>query len=140
MTVFLSILSGALLSIMIAMNSDLSSTMGVYYSVALIHLIGLILIIIILKIKQISMKYHKNIPWYWYSGGAIGILTTVFQNLTVSNMGVSKTLALALLGQSVVSIIIEKYGWFETPKKVVNRKHFIGIGFILCGILVMFIY
>jgi transporter family-2 protein len=140
MAVFLSILSGILLSIMIAMNSDLSSTIGVYYSVAFIHFIGLVIIIIIMRIKKISMKYQKNIHWYWYSGGAIGILTTVFQNLTVSNMGVSKTLALALFGQSMISIIIEHYGWFETPIKNVNKKQFLGIGLILSGIIIMFVY
>lgn len=140
MAVFLSILSGFILSIMIAMNSDLSSTMGVYISVALIHFIGLVIIVIILKAKKLSMKFDKNIPFYWYSGGAIGILTTVFQNVTVSNLGVSKTLALALFGQSVISILIEHYGLFETPKRLVHKKQFIGIGLILSGIIVMFVY
>lgn len=140
MAVFLSILSGFILSIMIAMNSDLSSTMGVYISVALIHFIGLVIIVIILKVKKLSMKFDKNIPFYWYSGGAIGILTTVFQNVTVSNLGVSKTLALALFGQSVISILIEHYGLFETPKRLVHKKQFIGIGLILSGIIVMFVY
>lgn len=140
MAIFLSILNGVLLSIMIVMNSDLSSSMGVYYSVALIHFIGLVLIIIIMRVKKLSMKFERNIPWYWYSGGAIGILTTVFQNVTVSSLGVSKTLALALFGQSVISIIIEQYGLFETPQKLVNKKQFVGIGLILSGIIVMFIY
>jgi transporter family-2 protein len=140
MAVFLSVFSGILLSIMIAMNSDLSSSMGVYYSVALIHFTGLVLITIIMRVKKISMKYDKRIPWYWYSGGAIGILTTVFQNITVSNLGVSKTLALALFGQSVISIIIEQYGLFETPRKLVNKKQFLGIGLILSGIVVMFLF
>lgn len=140
MEVFLSILSGVLLSIMIAMNSDLSLSMGVYYSTVLIHLTGLVLIIIIMRMKKNNMKFQKNIPWYWYSGGAIGILTTVFQNVTVSNLGVSKTLALALFGQSAISIIIEQYGIFETPKRLVTKKQFFGIGLILSGIIVMFIY
>jgi transporter family-2 protein len=96
--------------------------------------------IIIMRMKKISMKYHKQIAWYWYSGGAVGILTTVFQNLTVSNMGVSKTLALALFGQSAIAIVIEHYGWFETPIKKINSKQFVGIGLILSGIVVMFIF
>jgi transporter family-2 protein len=140
MEVFLSILSGVLLSIMIVMNSDLSSSVGVYYSAAIIHLIGLVVIIFILRYRKISMKWQKNIAWYWYTGGAIGILTTVFQNITVTNLGVSKTLALALFGQSVISIVIEQYGLFETPKKRVNRKQFFGILLILLGIVVMFVF
>lgn len=137
---FLSILSGILLSIMIAMNSDLSSSMGIYYSVAFIHFTGLIIIVAIMKKKRLSMKYDKSIPIYWYSGGAIGILTTVFQNITVSNLGVSKTLALALFGQSVVSLVIEHMGVFETPKKLVQKKQLIGISLILSGIVVMFVF
>jgi transporter family-2 protein len=140
MAVFLSILSGILLSIMIAMNSDLAVSMGVYYSVALIHLIGLVVIIVIMRRKKMSMRYERTIPIYWYSGGAIGILTTVFQNMTVANLGVSKTLALALFGQSVISIIIEHHGLLDTPKKKVHKKQLIGIGFILSGIIVMFLY
>lgn len=140
MAVFLSILSGFIVSIMIAMNSDLSSAMGVYISTAFIHFSGLVIIVTILKSKKLSMKFDKNISFYWYSGGAMGILTTVFQNVTVSNLGVSKTLALGLFGQSVVSILIEHYGWFETSKKLVKKKQLIGIGLILSGIIVMFIY
>lgn len=140
MAVFLSIFSGIILSIMIVMNSDLSTTMGVYPSVALIHLIGLIIIIVILKVKKLSMKFDKSIPIYWYSGGAVGILTTVFQNVTVSNIGVSKTLALALFGQSIISIIIEHFGLFETPKRYIHKKQLIGIFLILIGIVVMFLY
>lgn len=140
MAVFLSILSGIVLSIMIVMNSDLSASIGVYYSVALIHFVGLILIVVIVKAKKLSFRVDKNIPIYWYSGGVVGVLTTVFQNITVNHMGVSKTLALALLGQSIISIWIEHYGLFETPKRLVNKKQFVGIFLILSGIVVMFIY
>lgn len=138
MEVFLSIFSGVVLSVMIAMNGDLSTSMGVYYSVGFIHLTGLIMITVIMRLKKISMKFQKNIAIYWYSGGAIGILTTVFQNITVSSIGVSKTLALALFGQSVISIVIEHYGLFDTPRKMIHKKQFVGIGLILSGIIVMF--
>lgn len=140
MSVFLSIICGIIISIMIVMNSDLSSSMGIYTSAALIHLTGLVLITTILKVKKLSMKYDKTIPFYWYSGGVIGILTTVFQNVTVPNLGVSKTLALGLFGQSIISILIEHFGWFETPKRLLCKKELVGIGLILSGIVVMFVF
>ncbi len=67
-------------------------------------------IIFVLLISRSKIKIQKEIPIYLYSAGAIGVFSVVFSNLSFSKLGVSLTLALGLLGQSLSSIFIDHFG------------------------------
>lgn len=96
---------GALIAIMTLFNGTLSNTFGNYTSSIIIHVIGLFSITFVLLITRSRIKIQKGIPVYLYSAGAIGVFSVVFSNLSFSKLGVSLTLALGLLGQSLSSIL-----------------------------------
>ncbi len=101
---------GALIAIMTLFNGTLSNTFGNYTSSIIIHVIGLFSITFVLLITRSRIKIQKGIPVYLYSAGAIGVFSVVFSNLSFSKLGVSLTLALGLLGQSLSSIFIDHFG------------------------------
>ncbi|MFA9398107.1 MAG: DMT family transporter [Clostridiaceae bacterium] len=133
-------LIGALIAIMVVFNGSLSSSLGNYTSIVIIHFIGLVSITFILIIKKSKLKFQKTIPIYLYSAGAIGVFTVLFNNLTFPKLGVSLTLALGLLGQSITSIVIDHFGLLGMKKIKFKKKKFIGIAFITIGVLIMTIY
>lgn len=128
---------GALIAIMIMFNGTLSDTVGNYASSVIIHMIGLFSIIVVLFITKSKIKIVKGIPFYLYSAGAIGVFTVLFNNLTFIKLGVSITLALGLLGQSLSSIIIDHFGLFGMKVIKFEKKKCIGLLFIILGIFVM---
>lgn len=137
MNYLISILTGVVLSIMVVLNGDLGNAAGNYISSVIIHFVGLIGIIILLVVTKSKIKNLKGIPFYMFSGGLIGILTVLFTNISFTNLGVSLTVSLALLGQLVTSIVIDHFGYFDLEVNKFEKKKIIGLGIIILGIFIM---
>lgn len=131
----LAILSGAVIALMILVNGKLSEYYGVYSGAVIVHLIGLIIIFAAVFIRKEKIKPDKKIPFYFFTGGAIGVATTVFNNLAFGAISISAILALGLLGQSLTSIVIDEFGLFSMPRQSFNKKKLIGFLFVLIGML-----
>ena len=132
----ISLLMGILISIMVAFNGGLTQQYGVYSATVIIHIVGLILIVAVVLFKR-EKFFPGRFAWFLYLGGAIGVLTTVFNNLSFGRISVSAILALGLLGQSVAGLIIDQYGLFNMPKHTFTKQKIIGLLLILAGIASM---
>ncbi|MCL2400566.1 MAG: DMT family transporter [Defluviitaleaceae bacterium] len=133
---FLSLLMGILISFMIAFNGGLTQQYGVYTATIIIHVVGLSIITLVAIIKRDSL-FSKRCAWFLYLGGAIGVLTTVFNNLSFGRISVSAILALGLLGQSIMGLIIDQYGLLGMPKHPFTKQKIIGLLLIISGIASM---
>ncbi len=140
MNILISAAIGALITIMILFNGVLSENVGNYTSSVIIHIIGLAPLLILVIFNKIKLKIHKHIPLYLYSAGAIGVFTVLFTNISFSKLGVSITIALGLLGQSLSSIIIDHFGLLDMKTVRFNKKKLIGLIFIIFGIIIMAIF
>lgn len=130
----LSILSGILISVMVAINGQLTAQYGVYSATVLIHVIGLVFISLLVAIKRKSLKPAKKLPFYFYLGGAIGVGTVVFNNLAFGHISVSAILALGLLGQILSSLVIDQFGFFHMPRHPFSGRKLPGIAMVTIGI------
>ncbi|QAT41234.1 DMT family transporter [Clostridium sp. JN-9] len=137
---FLSAFMGALIAVMILFNGTLSGSAGNYFSTILIHLVGLFSIILVLIISKSKLQFNKKLPLYLYSGGAIGVFTVLFNNLSFTALGVSLTLALGLLGQTVSSIIIDQFGLLDMKVIPFRKDKIIGLLLVVLGIFVMAVF
>ncbi|MEW8956012.1 DMT family transporter [Clostridium sp.] len=131
---------GVLISIMMAFNGTLSRYTGDYLGSVIIHGIGLIGVILVLIITRSKVTLRKQAPLYLYSAGAIGVFTVLFNNMTFKTIGISLTIALGLLGQSLASIIIDHYGLLEMQVIKFKKKKVFGLILISIGILIMTFY
>lgn len=131
----LSIFTGILIAVMVVYNGELAKFYGIYTATLIIYIIGFTISAFLLLIKRDTKKIKKDLPLYLYIGGGImGVLTTVFNNIAFMKLSVSALLALGLLGQSITSIIIDNYGFFEMPKLAFKKEKFIGLLFLIIGI------
>jgi transporter family-2 protein len=81
--------------------------------------------------------FAKRQAWFLYIGGALGVMTVIFNNYSFMRISVSAILALMLFGQSVASLAIDQYGWLGMPKHPFNKRRIIGLLLTICGIAVM---
>jgi len=121
---------------MIAVNGGLTTHYGVYTATVIIHIVGLILIVGVVAMKK-ERFFPARFPWFLYLGGAIGVLTTVYNNLSFGRISVSAILALGLFGQSVTGLVIDQYGFFGMQKHPFSKEKTIGLLLILAGIASM---
>jgi len=133
---FLSLMMGLLISVMVAVNGGLTGFYGVYSATVMIHVVGLVLIGGAVAVKR-DRVLGAGVAWYFYLGGAIGVLTTVFNNVSFGRISVSAILALGLLGQSVAGLVIDQYGLLGMQKHPFARHKLLGLALILAGIASM---
>lgn len=131
---------GIVIAFMITCNGLLSNYVGDYVTLIVIHIVGLITSISILLLKKERISKLREIPVYLFSAGAIGVLLLFLNNLCFSFLGVSLTLALGLLGQSVAACTIDHYGLFGMEIKKFKKEKLVGFILIFMGIIIMVIY
>lgn len=137
MITFLALLSGMIITVMNIFNGQLSNYYGVYVSTVLIHLIGLLTFMVVISVKKERIQWKNRIPLILYSGGMIGVLTVIFNVMTVSSLGAALLTALGLLGQMITSIVLEQQGWFGTIKCSLSLSKMISLVIVMLGIGVM---
>lgn len=133
----LSLLIGVLIAVMVAFNGELSSSMGNYSSLVLIHILGYAALIVFMLIKKIKIPFKMTQPLWLYSAGVISVFTVMFNNMTYPVLGVSLPVSLGLLGQTVTSFIFDHFGLLGMPVVKFNKKKIIGISIIICGVIIM---
>lgn len=131
---------GAIIALLVLFNGVLADNTGNYVSSVIIHIVGLLCITLILLIKKQKVEFQRDIPLLWYSAGAVGVLTVLFNNLGFLALGASITLALGLLGQSISSIIIDHFGLLGMNVVRFEKKKSIGLIFIALGIVIMTVF
>lgn len=131
---------GILITVMLLFNGVLSQKLGNYSSALIIHLTGFVIISLILIFKKTKIRFHKKLPVYLYSGGALGVFTILFNNIGFNQLGASLTLALGLLGQSLASIAIDHYGILGAKAVKFKKEKLLGLLLISAGIIIMTFY
>lgn len=132
----LALFAGAISSIMVAFNGELTAVYGTYTATALIHVAGLILICAIVLIKR-EKPFAVCAKRIYYVGGFLGVLTTAFTNLTYGGISVSAILAIGLFGQCVFGLIFDQWGVLGMPVRRFYKNKLIGLVLILAGICCM---
>jgi bacterial/archaeal transporter family-2 protein len=133
----LSLLIGAVIAIMVAVNGELSGSLGNYFSLIIIHLLGFLNVLGIMLYKKIKISFRNGLPLYLYSAGAISVFTVMFNNLSYSALGVSLPVALGLLGQILTSLAFDHYGILGMPRIRFKKKKIVGLLIIVIGISIM---
>lgn len=133
----LALLSGAITSIMNYINSQLSLYVGQYNSVVIIHAVGLVCIAPFC-IK--GLKRPLNAPWWHYIGGTIGIVVVITCNHSIHALDVTTSLVLALVGQTIISLIMDQTGFMGSVRKKIDKRRVLSLAFIVLGAGVMLIW
>ena len=73
----LSLLTGIMIAVMVVINGKLTGVYGVFTATVLIHVVGTVFAGVLLKLQKRRINLTRQIPFWCFLGGAIGVLTTV---------------------------------------------------------------
>lgn len=86
------------------------------------------------KTQLVGKAFNRQYPWWMWLGGICGA-TTVFGNAwLVPKIGVGLFAMSLLIGQLVLSLLMEHFGWLGAPKKHVSLMQITGILLMLGGV------
>lgn len=106
----LSLLVGSVISVMVFLNGKLTAGYGAYPASVIIHIVGVVFAGTICFVKKEKMRSHA--PLWAYMGGAIGVLTTLFNNYAFGRVSMTSIVVLTLLFQPSFSIQIAGHSPF----------------------------
>lgn len=138
----IALFAGAILAVMIQLNSQLALLNSPLEASWIAHGLGALFAYFLLQIIKISRlgvnvkeaKNNEKPKWYSYLGGLPGAMTVMLAAITVnSELGLAGTLALALLGQILFSLIVDFLGLFNSPRRKIGWHDAKVISLILTG-------
>jgi transporter family-2 protein len=134
---FLAVLSGCVISVMIALNGKLTAFYGIFSASVIIHIVGTLFSFILIKARRMKLNFSRSIPLWFFLGGVIGVGSTVFNNLAFGRISMTSIVALGLLGQTVTSIIIDSFGLMGMTKRPLGWAKVPGLVIAVGGIAFM---
>jgi bacterial/archaeal transporter family-2 protein len=132
----LSLLAGMMISVMVVFNGGLNARAGMAMALVTIHVVGLLFISLTFLIKKEKPRL-KKLPLWLFTGGLIGILTTIFNNTAFGHISVSAMMALSLLGESVSGLLADHFGLIGLPVRRFRPEKLWGGLLALIGIVWM---
>ncbi len=136
---FCAIVSGCLMASIGAIYARLGSITGSAIQASTISFIiatAVIFIYCVIAGKLISIRkaFSRKYPWWMWIGGIAGA-TTVFGNAwLIPKIGVGVFVMALLVGQLLLSLLMERNGWLGAPKKAITIRQIGGIIIMLAGV------
>lgn len=134
---FLALVTGLTLAVMISVNGTLAQQYGAFLATVMIHVAGTLFAYVLCQTKKTKITMRGHRPSWVYLGGVIGVLTTVFNNLSYGWISMTSIIALGVLGQTVMSLVIDGFGFFGMEKHPLKKEVLAGLALSLVGIMVM---
>ena len=132
------LLAGAALSFESALYGELGETVGELETTFYNFAVGsLILGLIWLFFGKGKLSYTMEAPKWSLIGGILGVVYLLSIVISVPFVGVGITMVAVIIGQMLMSMIIEHFGWLGSATSKINKeKIFAVISMIIALILI----
>ncbi len=130
---------GGLVPFQSSINAHLGQFVKSPLQATLINFLGgvLILLIILLlfyKNPFPSITEIKQIPWYLFFGGLFGVTFVTTVVILTPKIGITNMLAGAMVGQLILSAVIDHFGLLNIPVHPISWQRALGICMLIGGI------
>jgi transporter family-2 protein len=129
---------GGLLALQGMINAQLGKALAhplqatlVSFTVAMLFLAMLMLFY---GIQAPPLQTLGQIPWYLYTGGLLGIIYVTTVLVLIPRAGVANVILAIFVGQMLVSIGADHFGWFNTPVRTIDISRASGCILLLGGL------
>lgn len=136
--IFFAVIAGGLVAVQGAINSQLGVLLSHPLQAAFISFIvgsiGLWLVVMFMHTGMPTLSILKGIPPKLYIGGLFGAAFITATIIFIPKIGVANMLIATLLGQILVSLLIDHFGWLGVPQKPVEASRLIGASLVIVGL------
>ncbi|WP_044895312.1 DMT family transporter [Bacillus alveayuensis] len=137
--IILALLGGIMTGIQAPINGSLGKKIGSFEGAFTSFFVGtLFLTFLVLFFGKGQMTLLFQVPKWNLLGGLLGALFVTFMIISVPNIGVVLTIFAAIIGQMLISIIIDHFGLFGVQKIPVNINRLLGLVFMLAALFFMY--
>lgn len=135
------IVVGVMLPIQAGLNSSMGKALkspmyGTLVSFG-VGTIGLLLWMLLTRANWSDLKYGAQLPWYYWTGGLLGIVYVAGIIILTPRLGVALTFGLTVAAQMAFSVVMDHYGWLGVPENPINWVRVLGVAMIISGVVLL---
>lgn len=136
--IIFALLGGACITLQGVSNARISQDIGTWQAATVTQLTGFIMaLVILLFVRDGKRQGFKQVKPLYLIGGAFAALVIFSEVSAIQMMGVTFTISALLIAQLGLTFLIDSRGWFGVPKLKLRLPHFIGIGMMVAGVIIM---
>ncbi len=124
-----------------AVNSSLSSRIGVGQTLlvnTLVVALGTIIVLVVTsKPANLAPGHMLQGPWYEYMGGVLGFLVIFLAMSLFPRLGAGLTLTLAIAAQLIVAVAIDHFALLGVPAHPATPARLAGVALLIAGAVIV---
>ena len=76
-------------------------------------------------------------PWWVWLGGIFGAIFVAGAVILVPRLGVALFFTCVVSGQMLISLLVDRFGWFELPMRSLTLERILGVVLVIAGMLLI---
>lgn len=135
----LSLLSGLGVGVQAAVNGALGKRIGTIEGAFISFFMGtIVLTLVLLLVGKGNVLEVFRVPKWQLLGGVLGAIYVFVMVMAVPVIGVGSALISVIVGQIVMSMLIDHFGWFGSPRIPLDLTRVAGIGLLALALFLIF--
>jgi len=136
--VIIGLTGGVAVGIQSPLSGVMSEKVGGATSSFIIHLSGLIVSgLLLLARGGEKIENWKILPWYMFGLGSLGVVLYLTLSYTIPKMGATSAVTLIIVGQLIMGLLLDSFGWFGLPTRPIEITRMFGVVLLLAGSYLM---
>lgn len=131
------LVAGGLTPIQGSINAQVGTILGHPLRGTFVNFVTGTVILLIALTAVVGVPSRANLtamPGYLYLGGLIGVIFVTVLLALIPEIGALRVLAAAVVGQLIVSAVIDHFGFLNVPIHSLSTSRVLGLGFLLAGL------
>lgn len=112
----------------------MEQALGTLPSVFITYVSGGLVIVIIALIRGVSLGNLRQVPWYAFGAGLLGLVIVGTIGFVVPRLGVAGGFVLIVATQFVLAALIDHFGWFSAMVRPIDFPRFLGLVIMMVGV------
>lgn len=136
---FLTLAVGIGMSTQAAVNGALGRKVGIIEGAFVSFLIGTVsLFLLLMFFGKGNIIEVFSVPKWQLFGGLLGAAYIAITIMTVPKLGVGLVVVSVIVGQILMSMTIDHFGWFGVPRIPFDSQRLLGVLFLLVALFLIF--
>lgn len=132
--ILIGLVGGAAVGLQSPISGMMGGRIGGFASSFIIHLSGMLLSGLILLMRGgENIREWRGLPWYMLISGIFGVILFQTLTITVPKMGGTLAVTLVMVGQLIVGLLIDQFGWLGVEVHPISLPRLAGVVLLILG-------
>jgi len=132
--ILIGLVGGAAVGLQTPISGMMGARVGGFASSFIIHVSGMMLSGLILLLRGGErIREWSGLPWYMLISGVFGVILFQTLTFTVPKMGGTLAVTLVVVGQLIVGLLIDHFGWLGVEVHPISLVRVVGVALLIGG-------